>query len=500
MSEEKYTKLSPEDKQELVVLTSSLVQRSHLAAGLGQQFKGDRDIYNALGYNKTLVYDDYYGVYDRQDIAGRIVDMPASSTWRNTPNVWETDDTEEETPFEQAWTDLADRIKVWHHLERADRLAGIGRYAILVIGTRGDTSLIDPILPNSLSSPDDILYLSPFSEKSAEVASFDVDPSSERFGKPDFYTIDFAGDLATTQVVTKFRVHHSRVLHIAEGLLEDEVYGRPRLRRVMNLFHDLAKVVGGSAEMFWQGAFRGLHADIDKDAEFDPTGPEATQLSDEIDEYIHGLRRYIRTRGMNIQALGGETPNPEGIFEVLLSLVAGASGIPKRILLGAERGELASSQDEINFNSFIAERQVHFAEPLVLRPLIDKLVEWGAIPEPKEPYTIEWPNLFAMSEVEIAEIAHKKATTIQSYVTNPMAEEVMPIPEFRREVLGLEGLSSDEDVAHLEHRMELEDEEEATELDEEFVRKLKERLERDAAAEQAPVDEEEEDEDEEEED
>ena len=435
---------------------SAVLQRSKLASALGKQFNGKRDIYEALGYQKNPKYDDYYSMYDRQDIAGRLIDMPSSATWRNEPDVVETDDEEKNTPFEQAWGDLSDRLRIWHYFERVDRLAGIGRYAVLVIGTKGETALNEPLLPNSLSSPDDILYVAPFSEQSAPVESFCVDPINERYGKPEYYKIDFQGDLRNEEnksTDSSTLVHHSRVLHIAEGLLEDEVYGRPRLKRVLNLLNDMSKVVGGSAEMFWQGAFKGLHASIDADADFDPSGVEAERLTEEIDEYIHGLRRYIRTRGMDITQLTGETPDPSGIFDVLVSLIAGASGIPKRMLLGAERGELASSQDEINFNANIAERQQHFAEPLVLRPFIDRLIEYGALPEPKEPYEILWPNLFALSEVEIADLALKRADTLTKYANSPMSEEIMPIPEFRRELMGLEGLPSNEDLKHFEDRL-----------------------------------------------
>jgi len=458
---------------ELVAL-STIAQRAGMSAALGQQFGGERDLYSALGYKKELQYDDYYAIYDRQDIAGRIVNMPASATWRNVPEVKEDDDEEEQTPFEAAWTSLARRLKIWHYLERVDRLAGIGHYAVLVIGVRGGSILNEPLEPNTLRVPEDIIYLSPFAENSATIHKWVTDPGDPRFGKPAAYMVDFAGDF---KGLTGFgqgaqEVHHTRVLHVADELLEDEVYGRPRLKRVINCFYDLAKVAGGSAEMFWQGAFRGLHANLKEGAEMDPQGPEAQKISDELDEYIHGLRRYIRTQGMDLKTLGGETPDPRGIFDVLISLIAGATGIPKRILLGSERGELASSQDESNFNAYVSERQLHFAEPLVLRPLIDKLIYCGALPPPADEYEIVWPNLFALDENEKAEIADKKASTIQKYVTNPMAEEVMPIPEFRREVLGLEGEPSEEDLEYLEQRM-ADDLEGDDTVDEEFAARVR---------------------------
>ncbi len=458
MTEKEKVKAVTEETKELntnqqLVALSALIQRANLASRLGQQFGGKRDIYNALGYKKDLTYDDYYNCYDRQDIAGRVVDMPASATWRNVPKIKEDDDEEKDTAFEEAWKGLSKRLKVWHYMERADRLAGIGRYAVLVIGVRGSGTLSDPLEKSSLKKPEDIIYLSPFSERSAEIATWETDPGSPRFGRPLTYKIDFAGDLKGSVRFTAGQqiVHHTRVIHVADGLLEDEVFGRPRLRRVINLFYDMAKVAGGSAEMFWQGAFRGLHADLRDEHELGPD--DEKNMTTEIDEYIHGLRRYIRTQGIDLKTLGGETPDPRGVFEVLISLISGATGIPKRILIGSERGELSSSQDETNFNSYIHERQIHFAEPMVLRPFIDKLIEFGALPEPKEPYKVEWPNLFELDDKDKAEIADKKAATIQKYASTITAEEVVPIPEFREKILGLDREPSEEDIAYLQKRL-----------------------------------------------
>ncbi|MBW2636983.1 MAG: DUF1073 domain-containing protein [Deltaproteobacteria bacterium] len=456
---------------------SDIVKRARIASLLGQQFGGERDLYSALGYKKQLTYDDYYALYDRQDIAGRIVNMPASATWRNIPKIKEDDDEETQTPFEKAWEELANRLRVWHHFERVDRLAGIGRYAVLLIGVRGAPDLSTPLEPGSLSGPDDIIYLSPYSEKSATIHSWVTDPADPRFGRPETYEIDLAGtfgeDVTDLSAKPIQIVHHTRVLHVAENLLEDEVYGQPRLKRVVNLLYDLAKVVGGSAEMFWQGAFQGLHANIDKDIEFDLTGDEARKLSEELDEYVHGLRRYIRTRGMSITPLGGTIPDPRGVFEVVISLIAGTTGIPKRILLGAERGELASSQDETNWNSRIMERQQHFAEPVILRPFIDRLIWTGALPAPAEEYTVEWPNLFELSEQEKAEIVAKKAQALQQYASAVTAEEIVPVPEFRREFLGLKGLPSDEDMGVTEERVQADFNLTEAEMSEEFEKQMR---------------------------
>lgn len=424
----------------IVALASAIVGRATLAARLGKQFSGKRDLYETLGYKRELRFDDYWALYDRQDIAGRIVDMPASATWRNAPTVREDDDDTHETAFEAAWSALADRLRIWHYMERVDRLAGIGQYAVVLIGVNDGVQLDQPLAPGSLSGPDDVLYLRPCGEKAARIVTWDEDPSSPRFGRPELYELDLGGDgRSTARVLQHRRVHHSRVLHVADGLLEDEVYGRPRLRRAANLFDDMAKVVGGSAEMYWQAAHRGLHADVRDDTDITPEAHD--RIKDELDEYEHGLRRFLRTKGMDINVLPAETADPRGVFEVLISLLAGATGIPKRVLLGAERGELASSQDETNWTSYVHERQLTYAEPLILRPFVDQLIEIGALPKPAQPYEVVWPNLFELNQKEKASVVDMIAGAVQKMAPFGETDRIITPAEFRERVLdGILGL------------------------------------------------------------
>lgn len=84
-------------QEKIISNASTLLARSMLSGQLGKSFKGKRDIYEIFGYKKEISIDDYYNKYDRQDIAGRIVDAPAKETWRQPPTVTDDSDAEEET-------------------------------------------------------------------------------------------------------------------------------------------------------------------------------------------------------------------------------------------------------------------------------------------------------------------------------------------------------------------------------------------------------------------
>ena len=79
---------------------------------------------------------------------------------------------------------------------------------------------------------------------------------------------------------------------------------------------------------------------------------------------------------------------------------------------------------------------VHHAEPNILRPLIDKFIEYGILPAPaKGEYDVEWPELSVIGEKERAEINYTKTKSITEYVKAPGADMLLPEPIFLGKLL-----------------------------------------------------------------
>lgn len=397
---------------------SAVVDRIRFARRAGFQYAGKRDVYEVAGYPSEsdlegrTAYDYYWSRYERQDIAGRLVDMPPAASWRKPPEIVEPEQ-EDGTEFTEAFAELADRLHLWNRLERADRLARIGRYGVLLVGTADtgtDGDMMQPI--GDVGGPDGVLYLSAYSEKHAEVTGWESDPSNPRFGLPSDYQIDLAGGV-TNFPSADARVHHSRLIHIAEGKLSDEVFGRPTLKRPFNRLIDLEKVTAATGEAYWQLAVKFLLAKLD--AEADISGAELKELGEELEDIQHDLRRQIALKGGSLEWMGGDTPDPSAAADLFIQLIAAAGGIPKRILIGNETGERASSEDQKQWLGSIMERQTSFCEPVILRPLIDLWIRIGALPAPgADGYDVVWPNLFALDEVQLAEVSMKRAQTAQA--------------------------------------------------------------------------------------
>lgn len=400
--------------------TSTLMSRLRFFNQAGITFNGARDLYQILGYRRQLDYKDYLDRYRRDGIAARIVEAFPRATWRGGVEIYEDDDPQKVTAFEQAFLDLEKRLHVWQTLETVDILAGISTYAVLLIGAPGE-------LTTELPKGGELLFLKPYSgggqlthassRASAMVASFDTDPMSPRFGEPQTYWFK---QTSVNQPVFNREVHWSRVIHVAEKCLEDSVYGTPTLESVFNLLDDLAKITGGGSEAHWLRANAGLHLDVDKEmglpgstaAGLSPE--ERKDLRDKAEELQHQLQRVIVTRGVTATQLSSDVGQFGANADAVLKQIAGAKGIPMRILTGSEMGTLASEQDAANFDSQVQDRRTGYAGPMIVRRLIDRLIDYRYLPEPKQ-YEVGWPVEENMDEGGKADYAVKLATINKTY-------------------------------------------------------------------------------------
>ena len=454
--DKKIHKIHDEEKSVMTyirALASQLVGRHQLMAKLGRSYGGARDIYTALGYPSTLVFSDYEARYSRQDIAKRIITAPVHASWRKKPIV--TENEEKPTKFEEMWESFVKDHRIYHYLSRVDRLSGIGKYAVLLVGMDDGKTSLDQETGNSAKK---ILYLRPYKEDNIDIKDWELDSTNERYGMPRIYQLK----ASTTEGATKtLDVHYTRIIHIAEDLEENDIYSIPKLKNVYNRLQDLELVVGGSAEMFWRGAFPGFGFMAEADADIDTVSK--TEFEEEIENYMHGLKRYIKMQGIDIKDLAQQVANPEGHVDVLISIISGATGIPKRILLGSERGELASSQDERAWNERIDERRRDHCEPGILRPFINLLIKVGILDEPKTgQYTVEWPDISVPSEQEEAQTAETRIRALAQYVQAAGANMVVPPEMFMKKFMGF----SDEDIEKANEMIEQMKKDEALEIEE----------------------------------
>jgi len=417
---------------DIQTLSSMLVTRANLAAALGQQYGGDRDIYQALGYPTILEYVDYTTRYTRQDIAKAIIDRPVKATWQGDLEVIETLDAEK-TTFEKEWQQLDWDLGLKTVLSKVDRLSGLGRYGVLFLGL-DDVSNNEGFAKPVKSGKRQLKYIKPLGEGNAKISTYEENPTNARYGMPLLYDVEVMD--APSKVSKQIKVHYTRMIHLIDDGLQSEVYGIPRLEAVFNRLMDLEKLVGGDAEMFWRGARPGYQGKLDEN--YQMTDAARAILQDQVDEYENNLRRIFVNEGMDLKALETQISDPKNHVDIQLQMISAVTGIPKRILTGSERGELSSGQDANEWKTYVQARREDHAEPNIIRPFIERLIELKILTNPKDGYyRIKWLDLFSISEKERVEIGKARANALREYTYNPMAEEIIPPAAFLEFFLGL---------------------------------------------------------------
>ena len=405
--------------------------------GIIAQWMGSnrRDLYKVFNYTDLPTYDNMFFKYNRQDLAKRVVDAEPNTTWASPPEI------EASEEFVTAWEALVKKHNLYSRIMTMDKLLGLGRFSVLVIGIDDGQALDKPVA----SDNNNVIYLKAYGEHRVSITKYYEDPTKPEYGQPEVYnikpgltkeTVMNARGQSTSFNPNPFDVHASRVIHAAESITDNDLFGIPRMLPIYNLLDDILKVAGAASETFWLMANRGMQIDIDKDMNLSAADTEA--LGAEVGEYEDNQSRIIKTRGVTITPLGSDVADPKNTFDVLLSLLSGATGIPRRILIGSEVAQLASAQDRANWATHIERRRVLFAEPQILNPLIRKLTALGILPE-AEDIEFKWPDAFIQNPLEKAETAAQTARSLAN-VSKALSADVSVISvEEGREILCIEG-------------------------------------------------------------
>jgi hypothetical protein len=257
---------------------------------------------------------------------------------------------------------------------------------------------------------------------------------------------------------TTIQVHYTRVIHITDKLLESEVEGVPRLKSVYNRLMDLEKLIGGSAEMFWRGARPGYQFVADEEV----GSIDTSSLQDTFDEWEHKLRRILFNIGGKYEAMEQQVEDPSKQVDVVLSMISAITGIPKRVFIGTERGELASSQDDNMWNDLLLARREGVCEYSIIRPFADRLIEYKILPQSKSGYTLEWEDLWSPSVKEKTAIGRTRAISLANYDRAKGSHQHVPPDALYKFFLGL----NDDEVEELKAIREASKDSEQTEIEE----------------------------------
>lgn len=417
------------------------------------QYGGERQLFDALGYIQDPEYEHFRARYERTDTASALVDKLPQKAWKK-PKIIDTGSGEEQSEFERVVDEFLageytreDPINV---MERATRMERLGNYSLIFIGLAddgaqpdGDTdedgvdALENPIDGSSLDEmdPDEALsYITPYDQGRVDPEMIDWvedDPTDARFGKPESYQVDFGDNRPTG------RVHWSRVIHVVGEVFDDRYRSPSILKQGLNRIDDIEKILGGSAEGYWRAAYQGLVISPPEiDGQQTNFSDDGENLHQQINRYINNFSREIFT-GAEIDTIDASAEDPTGHLESQYRDISVGYDIPQSILMGNETGELATEEDRRMWHERAGEFQDEYCLPVVLKPFIERLIEYNVFPEPeggKHGWRVRWPPVDEKTEKEEMTLFKDFATGV-STVTGGNPLLAVSIEEIREKGL-----------------------------------------------------------------
>lgn len=356
-----------------------------------------------------LNYSDFYQIYKNNPVSGAIIDILTRQTWKKRPRL----NTEQEASRDVINT-LLKTLKAYPVLEDADRDALLGEFSVVVLGLPGNTE--EPIERSSV-----IAWVQSYSQAQATITEYYTDEDDPNFGKPKYYSI--TGRMGEKTVIKKY--HASRCIHLSRST---KVKTTPYLTSLFNTTKDVLKTAGSGSEAVFRAACYILTAQANSDSPLLETAdsydalekvgrkdqPLVTTLISSMKSALQRGFGVVFGQGVDFKKIQSSPIATKDPFDTGLSILALKSGIPKRILMGNEAGELASTQDRNTLNDTIQTRQENYIVPKLLNEFVQKLIDIRFI-RPFD-YSWEFDVLTEPTEKEKAEATKAKSETLRNIV------------------------------------------------------------------------------------
>src|SRR6185503_7292361 len=266
----------------------------------------------------------------------------------------------------------------------------------------------------------DVIFMQEFGEPLVQIVRYEWNIRNPRFGMPVMYRVTLNDPRQVHSGVglplaTVF-VHWSRVIHVHDSYSNpgsSRIFAYPALMPILNPVLDIKKVRGASAEAYWKNCLASLsletHPQLGGDVDVDKQS-----LKDMLEQKNNGLQRDIILTGMTAKTIAPQAVDPTPYIATQIEAICIQLGCPIRVFKGAERGELASSQDDADWNDRIMGYCNGFCTPYIIAPLFDRLIMFGSLPEP-ESYTVKWPDPEALGDAEKATVGLTLTQAMAAY-------------------------------------------------------------------------------------
>lgn len=449
-----------------------------------------RNINHACGYpDGQLTIKHYQDMYDRDPVAARVVEVFPRETWQVFPSIYEDEDPDTWTPFEESLKALVKRSRgercyfggekgnpLFVKMREADEKCGIGSFSVILVGIDDGKDWNEEAEfreegDNSPGDPDKLLYLKVYSESECEIKEFEKDKNSPRYGQPVMYSLDLSfssneGSREHTPVEESesVDVHWTRVIHISEG----DVFGTPRMQQVYNNLYNLQKIAGADPETFWLAAYSGLVLKSPP-AAGGRVKIDNQSIKDMLEKRNNSYDKDMILNGMEADTLHPSFEDPSSHIDKQLELITIRIDCPKRVFAGTEEGKLAGGQDSSKWHKKLIYRQDNVCTPKVVVPVIDRFILLKLLSPPGEDgYQCWWPDLEAQDDQAKATVAKLWTEAMKLYVDSGLDLLMSPL-QFWTLIMGFDEKEAqsiiEEAEKYGEEKMEEEEEQVQRDID-----------------------------------
>lgn len=272
------------------------------------------------------------------------------------------------------------------------------------------------------------------------VSDRDTNQTSLTYGQPLMYQFAESA-VGQAQQPRQFTIHPDRVIIVSrDGTLN----GRSALEPGYNALLDMEKIRGGGGEGFWKNAKSGLSLEIEKDAKIEDMarvmGVQVQEVVDKIDEQVEsfnkGFDKSLMMQGIKAVPIQVQLLSPEHFFAIALQSFAATFSCPLKILVGAQTGERASTEDSEEWARVNMARRTNELIPAIMA-FVNRLERFGILPQ--KDWRLDWTDLTESSMGEKIDRADKMAS-----VNQKMGGEIVFTGDDIRGVVGMEPLSDAE--------------------------------------------------------
>lgn len=457
--------------KELATLNTTSMRRGAGSTSLDRR----RDIPVECGFpnDDAITAEVLRDLYNRDSLVARIVEVWPKECWQVTPEIYETDDNTIETPFEQAWDQLGSSLvnepgyhkeekgsSIWEYLLRADIECGKGRYGGILLGLNDGKDLSEPVEIKALKSSQTqplpspngsatkssetkhkLTFLRVFDEMMCQISAREPNRTSPRYGHPTEYLVTFDApedgqSIGGGVVIGSQRVHWTRIVHIVDNILPNDITGVPRVKPVLNDVLTAQKSRWGSGEMFWNGASPKLsfetHPQLGGDVIINKS-----RMKDQIENTLRGLQQWWLLSGMSAKQIAPNVVDPKPFIDSCIQSICIKIETPVPVFIGYEVGELAGSMNVEEWRARVKRRQTGFCTSRIVCPFVNRLINIGVLPVPPEGYIVKWPDITGQSQKDKVQIQSMRINIVVAYIKNQLDRFIPPV-EFLVRFLDME--------------------------------------------------------------